>query len=98
MGMTTPEPPDEFFKEQIAKAEARQRELTAHRDDLQAKADAARRKRDRDRYWEQRLSQTQDENRRLEREIAGLEGRPYCEVDEDDPYAERPDPPDPPDA
>jgi len=86
----TPEPPDDFLKKKIAEAETRNRELTTHRDDLRAKADAARQKRDADRYWEQRLSQTQDENRRLEREIAGLEGRPYREVDEDDPHAEWP--------
>jgi chromosome segregation ATPase len=79
---------DESFEDEIAKVEARNRELTAHRDKLRAKLQG-------DRSRDARISRAHDRQRELEREIAQMEGRPYH--DEDDPYAEPPEPPDPPD-
>ena len=77
----TPEPPDGSLDEQIAQAAARNRELAAHHHDLTAKEEASER---RVAYYQHLVQQ----NKRMEHEIAAMEGRRYH--DEDDPYADGP--------
>jgi hypothetical protein len=79
---------DESFEHEIAKLQATNRELAAHRDKLRGKFEA-----DQNRAaYHARLVEN---NKRMKREIAELEGRPYR--DEDDPETDYPDPPEPPD-
>jgi predicted nucleic acid-binding Zn-ribbon protein len=92
----TQEIPGGPLEQMIAQAEARIHKLTAHRDDLRSKAQAERKKFEEDHRLERHLSQLGQEERSLEREIAELEGRRY--YDPDDPYAERADLEEPPDA
>lgn len=79
---------DELFDQEIAKVQARNRELASYLDTLASQAEADNR---RAAY----LSHLYDENERLEREIAALEGRPNH--DEADPYSTEA-PPEPPKA
>jgi uncharacterized protein (DUF3084 family) len=80
----------ESFDDEIAKAAARNCELAAHHRELAAKQEAIER---RVAYYQHLVQQ----NKRLEREIAAMEGRPY--YDEDDPNAAYPgDIGEPPDA
>lgn len=85
----TPELPGSPLDEEIAKEQARSRELAPRHRELSEKIQAQE---SRAAYYQHLVQK----NNRMEREIAAMEGRPY--YDPDDPYAERPDPPDPPDA
>jgi len=76
---------DDSLEQEIAKAQARNRELAAHRDKLRAKFESDQRR-------AARLSHVYEQQRSLEREIAALEGRPYR--DEDEPGEGYPGPPD----
>jgi hypothetical protein len=78
---------DGSLDDEIAKAQARNRELAAYRDAL----------RDKNKLQNQRsayLSDLYEQQRRLEREIAGLEGRPYRSEEESE-WEDPPEPPEP---
>jgi hypothetical protein len=86
---------EEMFNELVAERKTRIRNLEVKREDLRRKAEAARPKPkftpNQDRY----LTQLDDKERELEREIAEMEGRHH---DDDDDYQEPMPPEDRPDA
>jgi hypothetical protein len=79
---------DELFEAEIQKREARVHELALKYNELRRKYEA-------DQVQMARLSHLIEEEERLERDIAAMEGRPY-DGDEEQCYREPPDPPDMP--
>jgi Tfp pilus assembly protein PilO len=74
--------------QEIRQAQSRVSQLATRRDELREKFEAQQRRA----AW---LSHYSEQERKLEQEIASLEGRPYR--DENNPDYEYPEPPEPPD-
>ena len=80
-----------MFNKLVAERKARIRNLQTHYAHLDSKAEAAKPKPKMSANQDRQLSQLDDQERSLERDIAHLEGRPYR--DEDYPDGEPPHPP-----